>query len=163
MRWTGPLPPHLNYIRIYMTKSGLFPNYLALSWKPSQCFSKIPGGPRCSDSVCTVWKHSKTGTKLAEETNALQPFYYWKRLVQVWRFVNEKASSVLQDLFSPSAGSTTGHQISRGLTVPLAQSESGRSRLAFQAGLAWNALPRSVREIKAAQQFKFASISYTLQ
>ena len=74
-----------------------------------------------------------------------------------------KASSVLQDLFLPSAGSTTRHQVSRGLTVSSAQSEAGRSRLAFQAALAWNALPRSVREIKAAQQFKLASIPYTLQ
>ena len=89
--------------------------------------------------------------------------YAQKRLVLVWRCVNGKASSVLQDLFSPSAGSTTRHQVSRGLTVPSAQSEAGRSRLAFQAALAWNALPRSVREIKAAQQFKLASIPYTLQ
>ena len=89
--------------------------------------------------------------------------YAQKRLVLVWRCVNGKASSVLQDLFSPSAGSTTRHQVSRGLTVPSAQSEAGRSRLAFQAALAWNARPRSVREIKAAQQFKLASIPYTLQ
>ena len=109
------------------------------------------------------------------ENNAAQPLlermslyrvrecYAQKRLVLVWRCVNGKASSVLQDLFSPSAGSTTRHQVSRGLTVPSAQSEAGRSRLAFQAALAWNALPRSVREIKAAQQFKLASIPYTLQ
>ena len=55
--------------------------------------------------------------------------YAQKRRVLVWRCFNGKASSVLQDLFSPSAGSTNLHQVSRGLTVPSAQSEA--------ADLAW--------------------------
>ena len=140
------LSSRIQYVRSVIMPDLLYgSNAFSSSLKVSQLDLLQVLQNRAARAVCGLPSHT-SAQPLYERMSLyrVRECYAQKRLVLVWRCVNGKACSVLQDLFSPSACSTTRHQFSRGLTVPSAQSEAGRSRLAFQAALAWNALPRSV-------------------
>ena len=88
--------------------------------------------------------------------------FHQNTLALVWKSLHGETSQSVTELMTPQMTRETRLQQQDGLSLPVARTNAGKSRYAFNATGKWNRLPGDVRSSTTLETFKAAAVPYAI-